>query len=237
MLKIVVLEDEKPHLERLTSFLARYKTEHPEFEYALEFYDRGILFLESYKRDADLVFLDIRVPDMLGMEVAKHLRKVDENVMIVFVTSLTQYAIDGYSVGAFDYILKPIHYAPFSAKLERVLRVLSYRESELTLDLRTKDSARRIPADSVIYIEISAHDLLFHTGNEVIKQWGTLSKYEEMLREAHFARPSTSFLVNLKYVRGVKKDEVMVNGEAIPISRTKRKDFLAALAQYKGGSA
>lgn len=237
MLKIVVLEDEKPHLERLTSFLAKYKTEHPEFEYTIDFYDRGILFLEAYKRDADLIFLDIRVPDMLGMEVAKHLRKVDENVMIIFVTSLTQYAIDGYSVGAFDYILKPIHYASFSAKLERALRMLSYREPELMLDLRTKDSARRIPVNSIIYIEISAHDLLFHTGNEVLKQWGTLSKYEQLLRQAHFARPSTSFLVNLKYVRSVKRDEVLVGDQTLPISRTKRKDFLAALAQYKGGSA
>lgn len=237
MLKIVVLEDEKPHLEQMTSFFAKYRTEHPEFEYTIDFYDRGILFLEAYKRDADLVFLDIRVPDVLGMEVARHLRKVDENVMIIFVTSLTQYAIDGYSVGAFDYILKPIHYASFSAKLERALRMLSYREPELMLDLRTKDSARRIPVNSIIYIEISAHDLLFHTGNEVYKQWGTLSKYEQLLRQAHFARPSTSFLVNLKYVRGVKRDEVLVGDQTLPISRTKRKDFLAALAQYKGGSA
>lgn len=237
MLKIVVLEDEKPHLERLTSFFSKYKAEHPEFEYTIDFYDRGIPFLEAYKRDADLVFLDIRVPDMLGTEVARHLRKVDENVMIIFVTSLTQYAIDGYSVGAFDYILKPIHYASFSAKLERALRMLSYREPELMLDLRTKDSARRIPVNSIIYIEISAHDLFFHTGNETLKQWGTLSKYEQLLRQAHFARPSTSFLVNLKYVRGVKRDEVLVGDQILPISRTKRKDFLGALAQYKGGSA
>lgn len=236
MLKIVILEDEKPQLDRLTGFLTRYQTEHPEFAYTLETYDRGVPLLDAYKRDADLIFLDIRVPDMLGMEVARHIRRADDNVMIVFVTSLTQYAVDGYSVGAFDYILKPVHYAPFSAKLERALRVISHREPELMLDLRTKESGRRIPAASVIYVEVSAHDLLFHTGSETIKQWGTLSKYEELLRQAHFARPSTSFLVNLKYVRGVKKDEVMMDGGPIPLSRSKRKEFLAALAQYKGGS-
>lgn len=236
MLKIVILEDEKPQLDRLTGFLSRYQGEHPEFAYTLETYDRGILLLEAYRRDADLIFLDIRVPDMLGMDVAKHIRKADDKVMIVFVTSLTQYAVDGYSVGAFDYILKPVHYASFSAKLERALRVLGHRDAQLMLDLRTKESARRIPADSVIYIEVSAHDLLFHTSGETIKLWGTLSKYEELLRQAHFARPSTSFLVNLKYVRGIKKDEVQLTAGAVPLSRAKRKEFLTALAQYKGGS-
>lgn len=236
MFKIVVLEDEQPQLDRLTGFLARYQEEHPEFTYTLETYDRGILLLEGYQRDADLIFLDIRVPDMLGMDVARRLREVDDEVMIVFVTSLTQYAVDGYSVGAFDYILKPIHYASFSAKLERALRVLGHRDPQIMLDLRTKESAHRVPADNVIYIEVSAHDLLFHTSRGTIKLWGTLSKYEELLRQAHFARPSTSFLVNLKYVRGVKKDEILLSDVPIPLSRAKRKEFLAALAQYKGGS-
>lgn len=236
MLKIIVLEDEQPQLDQLTSYLERYQAEHPEFTFSLETYNRGITLLDSYQRDADLIFLDIRVPDMLGMEVAQHIRKVDSSVMIVFVTNLTQYALDGYSVQAFDYILKPIHYTSFSAKLERMLRMLSHRDPQLMLDLRTKESAWKIPADSVTYIEISAHDLLFHTSGDTIKIWGTLSKYESLLREAHFARPSTSFLVNLKYVRQIKKDEVLLGNRSIPLSRSKRTEFLAALAQYKGGS-
>lgn len=236
MLKIIILEDEKPQLDQLARYLERYQTEHPEFAFTLETYDRGIPLLDSYQRDADLIFLDIRVPDMTGMEVARRIRQADDSAMIVFVTSLTQYALDGYSVQAFDYILKPIHYASFSAKLERMLRTLSHREARFMLELRTKESVWRVPADSVIYIEVSAHDLLFHTGGETIKLWGTLSKYEKLLRELHFARPSASFLVNLKYVRQIKKDEVLLGGCSVPLSRSKRTEFLAALAQYKGGS-
>ena len=236
MLKIIILEDEKPQLDQLARYLERYQTEHPEFAFTLETYDRGIPLLDSYQRDADLIFLDIRVPDMTGMEVARRIRQADDSAMIVFVTSLTQYALDGYSVQAFDYILKPIHYASFSAKLERMLRTLSHREAQFMLELRTKESVWRVPADSVIYIEVSAHDLLFHTGGETIKLWGTLSKYEKLLRELHFARPSASFLVNLKYVRQIKKDEVLLGGCSVPLSRSKRTEFLAALAQYKGGS-
>ena len=236
MLKIIILEDEKPQLDQLTGYLERYQAEHPGFAFTLETYGQGIALLDAYQRDADLIFLDIRVPDMPGIEVARHIRRVDDSVMIIFVTSLTQYALDGYSVQAFDYILKPIHYASFSAKLERMLRMLSRRDPQFMLDLRTRDCAWKIPADSVIYIEVSAHDLLFHTGGETIRLWGTLSKYEKLLREAHFARPSTSFLVNLKYVRQIKKDEILLGGCSIPLSRSKRTEFLAALARYKGGS-
>lgn len=236
MLKIVILEDEKPQLDILTGLLEQYREAHPDFEYALSTYDRGVALLTEYRCSADLVLLDIRVPDMLGIDVARKLREMDENVMIVFITSLTQYAIDGYSVGAFDYILKPVGYPAFSAKLARALRVLSYRKPEVILDLRTKQSGYRVSSDAVTYIESSGHDIYVHTGEKEIKQWGTLGKFEALLKDAHFARCSTSYLVNLKYVQGVQKDEVMVNGTALPISRSKRKEFLSALAQYKGGS-
>ena len=124
MFKILALEDEKPQQELLARFLTKYREANPVFQYSLTIYDRGIQLLTEYHRDADLIFLDIRVPDTKGINVAKEIRKNDEKVMIVFITNLTQYAIDGYSVGAFDYILKPLKYASFEAKLDRIrLRV------------------------------------------------------------------------------------------------------------------
>ena len=236
MLKILALEDERSQQERLAQFLARYRQANPDFQYTLTLYDRGIQLLTDYRRDADLIFLDIRLPDMLGVDVARELRKTDENVMIVFITSLTQYAIDGYSVGAFDYILKPLQYPSFAAKLDRVLRSLSHRESGVTLDLRTKEGGQRVSADSVTYIESAAHDISVHADGQIIRVWGTLGKFEEELKAANFVRCNTSFLVNLKYVQTVRKDEVVVGGDTLPISRSRRKEFLEALAQYKGGS-
>jgi len=236
MLKILVLEDEQKHLDVLTGYLARYGEEHSDFQYTLTSYGKGLSLLSEYDRNADLIFLDIRVPDMLGIDVAGEIRKMDDNVMIIFTTSLSQYAIDGYSVDAFDYILKPIKYASFSAKLTRALRVLTCRTPKVILDLRSKNAAHRVAAEDVTYIESVGHDLSFHIHDSIIKQWGTLGKFEEELEAAHFVRCNTSYLVNLKFVQGIRKDEVIVNGEAIPISRTRRKNFLAALAQYRGGS-
>lgn len=235
MLKIMILEDEKAESDRLMQYLSNYRDEHTGFEYIVSTYDRGISFLDAYKCDADLIFLDIRLPDLLGMEVAKRVRQADQNVMIVFVTNLTQYAIEGYSVEAFDYIVKPIQYSSFSAKLDRALRMLSYREPEISLTFREKEGGKRVSAGIITYVEVCAHDLLFHTGEGAIKQWGTLSKYEALLKSAHFARCHTSYLVNLKFVRSIKKDSVDVAGVLLPISRPRRKEFLAAFVQYKGG--
>lgn len=236
MLKILALEDERSQQERLSQFLTRYQQANPGFQYTLTLYSSGIQFLTDYRRDADLVFLDIRVPDMLGIDVAKELRKTDENVMIVFITSLTQYAIDGYSVDAFDYILKPLQYPSFAAKLERIQRSLSHRENAIALDLRTKEGGQRVRVDSITYIESAAHDISIHADGQVICVWGTLGKFEEDLKAVNFVRCNTSFLVNLKYVETVRKDEVVVAGDTLPISRSRRKEFLAALARYKGGS-
>ena len=236
MLKIMILDYEMAKTYWLLQFLSIYHYYHEVFEYISEAYSRGIAFLDAYKCDADLIFLDIRIPDLAGMDVAKKIREVDQNVMIIFVTNLTQYAIEGYSVEAFDYILKPIQYASFSAKLDRALRMLSYREPEISLTFREKEGGKRIPAGTITYVEVCAHDLLFHTGNGAIKQWGTLSKYEALLKSAHFARCHTSYLVNLKFVRSIRKDSVDVAGVLLPISRPRRKEFLTAFAQYKGGA-
>ena len=234
MLNIVLLEDENDQAERLSQMLATYAGAHPDFSYTLMRYDRSVPLLTEYKCDVDILFLDIRVPDMLGIDVAKSIRKKDESVMIVFVTNLTQYAIEGYSVEAFDYILKPLKYPPFAAKLKRMLKALRSREQGYAVNLRDKENERRVSADSIVYIESSGHDLFFHVGGEVIRQWGTLSAYEEELRERGFARCHTSFLVNLKYVETIRKNEVIVGGEAIPISRPKRKSFLEQVAGYRG---
>lgn len=235
-MKIIILEDESHQTQLLSGYLAKFRAEHPGFEYVLQSYERGFLLLDAYARDADLMFLDIQLPDMLGIDAAKRIRNLDQKVMIIFVTNLSQYAIEGYSVNAFDYILKPVSYFSFSKKLERALRVLSYRSSSLMLNLKTKEGGRRIPADSVTYISVFAHDLYIHTAAETFTQWGTLSKYEALLKDAHFVRCSAGCLVNLKYVQGIRKEQAVVAGDLVTISRSRRKAFLEALAQYKGGT-
>ena len=236
MRKIIVLEDQAEQAQRLQQMLEQYAHCHADFVYSYSQYERAIPLLTEYKCDADVLFLDIQVPDMSGMEVARRIRAVDEKVIIIFITMLTQYAIEGYSVGAFDYMLKPVRYEEFSAKMDRVCRMLAHQNSYVTLEVRTKEEIRLLSADDISYIEVSNHDILIHANGEVLRQWGNLKSYEDKLASSHFVRCNACYLVNLKYVRGINGDTVTVGSDELTVSKAKRKEFLMAVAQYKGGS-
>lgn len=237
MIKVVILEDQDQQAEQTMEFLRRYERQTTD-SIVMERYSRAIDLLESYRCDADILLLDIQVPDMLGIEAAKRLRQMDENVVIMFVTSFDQYAVEGYSVQAMDYILKPLSYAPFSAKLARALRMVRQRQAEgVMLSVKTKSEIHRFPSSRLAYIEVVNHTLVFHlTDGTVLKQWGSLGSFEEQLAGNRFVRCNSGYLVNLKYVESVEGDCVIVKGIPLKISAPKRKDFLRAVAQYKGGS-
>lgn len=236
MFKIVILEDEDRQAELTVEYLHRYERESGD-PINVERYSRAIDFLESYRCDADVVLLDIQVPDMLGIDAARRLRQIDKIAIIMFVTNLDQYAIEGYSVNALDYILKPLSYASFSVKLARALRIVKQRQSGGTMiSIKTKSGLHRFPSAGLAYIEVINHTLAFHmTNGTVFKQWGSMATYEELLEKEHFVRCNSGYLVNLKFVESVDGSCVTVKGTPLKISTPRRKEFLKAVAQYKGG--
>ncbi len=234
MIKIGILEDEKLYQEQFRQFLKMYQQANPDFQYTAEIFDTGERLLFQPYRDFDLLFLDIQLPDMLGIDVARRIRAKDENVCIVFVTNLSQYAIDGYTVNAYDYILKPLLYPAFEVKFKRILKVLSHKQERI-LTLKTKQEVFRIDIGNLLYVESEGHHLYFHTVDRCYEAWGTLSKYEQELSTAFFCRCNACYLVNLRYVDSVKGTVVMVHGRELTVSQAKRKSFMAQLARYKGG--
>ena len=176
------------------------------------------------------------MPNIDGMTVAKKIRVIDNRVMLIFTTALAQYAIAGYEVQAFDYILKPLGSEIFEVKLTRALRVLEANSSEEWIDISTKTETRRIPVSQVTYIEVDNHDILIHSKRSVFRHWGSLREYEQRLCGMHFARCNTCYLVNLKFVQCIQGDRVQVADDMLSISRSRRKDFLIAFAKYKGGN-
>ncbi len=233
MYNIAIIEDERKYSDLLQSYLERYTKENgPAFK---TFCFTSIEdFLLPRSEGFDIVFFDIELPGMNGMEGAKRFREFDVDAVIIFVTNLAKYAINGYEVGAMDYVLKPLSYPNFSIKLDKALRRVEQKQFK-SLTLRTKEGVFKTRSIDISYIESRGHTLTFHTDTADIDVTGSLGDYEEMLSEAGFARCDRCFLVNMNRI--VRADDTSVflrDGTVLSISRRKKKDFLAAFTQFIG---
>ena len=233
MIRVLIAEDDLQCFRQLEQFLADYSGETGRV-FQVTHYDNGEDLVERYQPEFDLLLLDVDMPFLDGMTAAGHIRRVDPEVVIVFVTNLAQYAIQGYSVNALDYILKPLNYFSFAQRLTRALRYVKKRENEY-LTVAVKGGALKLEVGSIYYIERLGHHLMFHTREGVHASSATLQQMEEALGDKGFARCNKGYLVNLAHVSGVRDGCAVVQGDKLLISRGRRGPFLDALADYVGG--
>lgn len=232
MLKIAIVEDQEKTAQKLAEYVRKYAQEH-QAEVELTHFSDGMSIAGEYKPVWDLIFMDIEMPLLDGMSAAKAIRKTDENVILIFITSMAQYAIQGYQVNALDYILKPVVYAQLEFALNKAMAVLKRNEKKFIL-LQDEETLRRVPADEVLYVEIDNHKLLFVTEKKTYEMRGTMAKAEEMLKGCHFSKCNQCYLVNLRWITDVGKDYLMVSGHRLQISRPRRKAFLQEYSNYLG---
>ncbi len=233
MLKIVIVEDEAEASQRITHFCSLYASE-KSLEISAAVFANPVDFLEKYRGEYDVVFMDIMMPLMDGMECAKRLREMDENVLLCFVTSMAQYAIHGYEVGAFDFILKPVGYAEFYMKLDRMLRILG-RRMEATVLINSKNAVNNVAVRDLTYVEVYNHMLIYHTRAEQYEAYGRLSDLEADERFRRFLRVTPSHLVNCDHISSLTEDSMIVNGARLPVSRRQRNECLEKMAELLGG--
>ncbi len=235
MYKIYLLEDDDAAAKTLGDLLTQFASS-KDIQIHVQRFSNAFDFLEAYQYDGDIIFFDIEMPGMSGMEAAKKIREKDENVVIVFATNLAQYAIEGYSVSALDFILKPFSYPEMELKFGRIFNELSHRDKEGTLTINRKGNIEVIQISEILYVEIKNHALVYHLRDKEISTWGSLSSVSEKLIPLHFSLANACYLVNLRHVKGIDGSDVVVGNEHLPISKGKRKTFLSELALYYGGS-
>ena len=232
MINIAIVEDNQEQAATLESHIRTYAAQHKLAVSVKVFYD-AITFLEKYS-DFHIVYMDIMMPMLNGMDAAKLLREKDNQVILIFVTTMRQYAIQGYDVSAYDFIVKPIAYPEFALKFTRVLEQLDLDESP-DVFIRTETSFVRLIPRDIYYVEVKGHHCIYHTRGGDYRQYQTMKSAEAALDGQSFVRCNNFLLVNLTYVNRVEGMTVYVDGNALPISHPRRKAFSEAFSRYIGG--
>lgn len=234
MVAVAVCDDSKKTVDSIKENIEAYGRDSQKEIRVFSYYS-GEELLDSYKCNIDILFLDIRMPGMDGVSVAERIRQKDKKVIIIFVTSLVQYALDGYRVNASNYIIKPVSRKRLNMELKRWIGELGKKE-EPFITIHNDGGDYKILLKSIRYIETYRRNLMVHTDKTDILCYWKLKDMEVKIGQYGFARSHASYLVNLFYVENIKKlDLMLATGEILPIGKSKKKAFMEQLGKYWGG--
>ena len=240
-MKIAIIEDETVHSELLADFIREWAIDAKE-PLSLQCFEKAGQFLFHYEaeRDWDLLFVDIQMEGMNGMELARKVRQDDGRLPIVFTTGLSDYMAEGYEVEALHYLLKPISAAKVAGCLNKAL---VRRKSARFILLHTEEGVLRIDEEHITYVEAQGHGcvvaLAKDTGKLSVRE--SISELVQSLSPTEFIRCHRSYLCRIGAIYRIGKTElVLVNDEHIPISRrlyqTVNKAFIEYYRERKEGT-
>lgn len=231
MLQIAICDDERESREEIYDVVMHELFSMDEVEFA--FYESGIQIMEDIENEkfcSELLFLDIHMPEKNGLEVAAFIREREIDVDIIFITVSTEHVFDGYTYNAFSYILKPMDMRRMEEELGRY--VSQKYACANCLHLTINNRRERILLDKVYYFEGDARKIHIHQKGEEQTFYAKMGDLEQMLSEQQFVRCHQSYLVNMKYVTGMTRNELRLEKESLPISRK----YLENVRSYmKGG--
>lgn len=239
LMKIAVVEDDDKDAKLLEGYIRRYFDGDGDAP-LIRFFPDGMDFASDYMPDYDIVFMDIEMPHLDGMETARRIRARDDGVAIVFITNMAQYAVQGYEVNAVDFLLKPVSYACFADRMRKALAYAGRRERRMLFACDRDMNTVRLYASEVKYIEKQKNYTVYHTGRGTFSKRESLSDAAESVRGLAFCYINSGCIVNMSYVGKITQTEVCVGEETLPLARRRRQEFIAGYMRYlsgKGGQA
>lgn len=230
-MRIAIVDDKKEIQQQLGEFIKTYSTDQ-QIPITVTYFSNGLEIVDNYRSNFDVIYFDVQMPIMDGMTAAKKIRQVDENVIIVFLTNYVQWAVEGYSVNAFDFILKPLSYFVFTEHFKKIQRKIL--ETSKSILIKNKNGMIRILLNNLYFVESNGHYLIFHTVEKDIETIDSMKKIESELASKNFFRCNNGYLVNLAHVNNFTGNIVQVGHYDLQISRPRKKLFIQALTNYLG---
>ena len=230
-MKLAICEDEKQFQDVILEYLKPYLSERNDI--SIDVFPCGADILKKYNcgKRYDLVFLDVEMKGMTGVEVGRTIREIDSSVILIFITSYTQYVRHAFSINAFQYLLKPVMREVFNEEFERALEY--YRKMKYVYQIKFNDETTSIEVGNIVYIETFSRHLRVRTQDNCYEYVGKIKEAEDKLEPYGFIRCHQGYLVNMRYIYKPKPGFFILNNKAeIPISRQLKNVVMTKYNKY-----
>lgn len=236
MIRIGIVENDDNDMAMLKNALTTYLEDIDFKDYSLTTFTSALDFLDDTVHKYDLVFLDILMPHMDGMELANKIRETNDKMMIIFTTNLTNFAIKGYEVNAYDYIVKPINSDHLAMTMKKALMMLKAQEDRF-ITIKNKTLVKVVDLNSILCLEISSHLITYHfIDGTTFDTWGSLKEEMTKLPENEYVKINKFQLLNMSHITSLKNGVVYVMGgqKTFSISRMNKKEATEKILSYFG---
>ncbi len=232
MYRIVICEDDITQITFLRECILK-SLEGISSQIELFEFNSGEELLETNLEGIDIFFLDIKMLQLTGMDVARIIRETNDTSEIIFITSIVDYIQEGYKVRAYRYLLKPIDFKDLNESiLSCISDIIKKRENFMLIE--NKGIINKILINSIMYIEVRKKVLTIHTKNDIYYTKNSMDKIELELEKYNFFRCHKSYLINLEYIQFICKNAVVINNEDIPVSKYRISDLKTKLTHVLG---
>ena len=235
-INIACCDDEKEQIQYYKKLFANYEIRH-DVELEVEYFLTGEFLLEKFRNgeEYDVVFLDMEMPQLNGLDVAREIREIrGKEVRIIFLTSYAEYMQESFDVRAFHYMIKPVGFEEFERKLKDALDDYIKDEENISV-LKGEEDEIVVKTKDIIYIDKQKGEkrLNVHLQDEIVTVKGNMNTVENNLLEQHFLRIHRAVLVNMRHIKRIRKAEVLLsNGDTVPLSRRKEVETKEYFMKY-----
>lgn len=225
--QVAVCDDEVFYIEDMCQYMRAYESE-MDYQIEIKDYRSGKLLLDDMKRKNstfDILFLDVDMPELSGLETAKRVRETNPDIVICFVTSFEEYAYKAYQIDALGYLVKPIKYMELKHLLNRCMIQLQYckdkeQANDQYLELQVNKSKTIVAVEDILYIEKRRNQCIFHLEDKEAVIYDTLNHIYEKLDKKKFYYVHQGYIANFAQIKEVKPKVVCFGkNREIPISR------------------
>lgn len=233
-MKIAIVGDKQTCVEVIKKNLENYD-KYKRYNFKVDIYDNGETFLSHYNAFGrfDIIFMDIEIEDVNGIDIVSKIREIDKDVVVIFISNQDCYVAKAFRVGAFQYFKKPINEKEFEIDFTRAIEWHNLKHPKY--EFQTDNSIVILEYKDIIAIEVYQKKIKIYSENGIFTEnpRGSIAVKEEQFKNYNFIRCHRSYLINVSKILMIDKNKIYLkNGKEIPVSRYYYKYVLEASTIY-----